>query len=307
MFEGIDLRPEVRGLSADLAVSPDREARQRPYSIDEPEDSLSLSPGLSEAAVVRKIGDLGYEAGLIDGQLHTKFKDGVLNQESPLTRSEECFRNHGGRQSCGNPNVGSDHLISAFVPCPTVLRASPAHRITSMSAESWLTLATLLLVAITGYYARKTSQLVSEAIKARRPLLVPLIDFIAPDYAELRLLNAGAGAADTLSLDFGWHPGGPTKHWTGALAAAESENFKLFPKGETLNQYLSSYDSISVTARYTDGLGGSFTLDRTVPIKSMSEESASALRLIAPRTLGDRVVAQLEEIGKKLGEINPKA
>lgn len=116
-----------------------------------------------------------------------------------------------------------------------------------MTASTWLTGATLALVAITAYYAFKTSQLVREAIKARRPLLVPTIDFIAGDRAELRVVNAGAGAAVTLDLDFGWHPDGPQKEWTGVLPAGESENFKLLSQSDKLDELLVRCDSIRVS------------------------------------------------------------
>jgi hypothetical protein len=175
---------------------------------------------------------------------------------------------------------------------------------------------TLVLIAITAFYAIRTStlaaatramadetrNLVAEAKAGRRPHLVATIDIMPPQLAELQLVNAGASAALNVEARFSPEPNGDIRTWTNpVMTSGKSVNFDLLPDQSTqMSDFVKEYTHVRVTAIYEDATRERYELETTLPVASMWDHITKAGQLAAARCPEDRQIEALNKIAKKL-------
>jgi hypothetical protein len=126
----------------------------------------------------------------------------------------------------------------------------------------WLTAA---LVAITAYYAWRTQQMVREMRHARelsvRPILAIELRFIAPNFADLAITNAGAGPAVDVDVELVAEPTATSEHerdarrWrTSVLAPGGSHEFAP-PAGLNMEDFAREFACVRVQGTLRDALG----------------------------------------------------
>lgn len=187
-----------------------------------------------------------------------------------------------------------------------------------------LVAATVVLVAITAFYARQTrrlvdqtsalviatSKLADEARANRRPHIVASLHFFPPDYGELRLVNAGGSSAVNIAIRFWAVPSGMIRSWSNPLMeVADSANFRLLP-GESstrLPDFVRQYRSLHIKGRYSDVEGAEFEIDADVPVSEVWGNLGDAQQLVAARRETDRQIKAIEDIASELRKSKPTA
>jgi hypothetical protein len=137
-----------------------------------------------------------------------------------------------------------------------------------------------------------TYRLAQETRAARQPRMVASLDLIAPNYGELRIVNAGAGAAIEVDITFA-ASGGEERRWTESVVMpGDGVNFNLMSSSDErehpdakgdLDHFIEAFTVVEVSGSYEDVRGKKYSLDQVVDVKSQWAEAKRASRLAAFR------------------------
>lgn len=144
---------------------------------------------------------------------------------------------------------------------------------------------TIVLVAVTGYYAWQTKQTVSELRRARGAGLLPKIalSFQHPGGAVgfPVLANAGMGPAFDVDLTMSYQPAGPDVRWTRPfLPVGETHRFLAPERTAHMPDLISKWDRIVLKGACKDALGDTHPVEQTINLKEYWELNADAMHLI---------------------------
>lgn len=136
-------------------------------------------------------------------------------------------------------------------------------------------LLTLILVLITGYYARQTAEMAREMRENRVALQTPRIRLdlwmLKRDHVVVRLVNVGNGAAFDLRVTLSFAPApevvrrAELRDWkTPILRPGETQSFH-FPSVDedemNLKKIAAIYDAVDVSGQCSDSLGNTYEID----------------------------------------------
>ena len=167
-----------------------------------------------------------------------------------------------------------------------------------------LTLATIVLAWFTWGLWRETKA-------ARRPRLVASVDLIPPNHGELRIVNAGAGAALNVDIGFGFE-GCEQRRWgESVVLPSEGRNFHLLSEDdEKKNPGIKDLDSISealpimmVGGTYEDVRGERYALEQTLDIRFRWSEAKGSRQLATFRGPLLPLYESLRSIKESVGKI----
>lgn len=185
---------------------------------------------------------------------------------------------------------------------------------TLVHMEEALVATSVVLGLATIVLALFTALLWMETKAARQPRIVASLDYIAPNYGELRIVNAGAGAA--IDIDISFDPaGGEQRRWTEpVLLPGDGVNFNLLsraeesahPKAKELDGFIEVFGVLKVSGSYHDVRDKSYPIEQTVDVEDLWSETKRAVRLAAYRgpllpfyQLLDPMKKSLEKIASK--------
>lgn len=179
--------------------------------------------------------------------------------------------------------------------------------------DSALILTSIALVIATVVLAFFTYRLWQEARIAREPRIVASLDLIAPNYGELRIVNAGAGAAIDVDITFS-AKGGEQRKWAESVVMpGDGVNFSLLshaeeeehPAATKLDGFGQAFGVMEVSGTYSDVQGKPYSpLDQIVDIKAQWDEAKRANRLAAFRGRLLPVYKLVKDIRDALRDIN---
>lgn len=156
-----------------------------------------------------------------------------------------------------------------------------------------LVMSSIGLAIVTVFLAWFTALLWREAKAARQPRVVASLDYIgAPNYAELRVVNAGAGAA--IDIDITFDPeGGEKRRWTEpVIMPGEGVNFKLLSRADEsehpdarndLGGFIEVFGALNVRGTYSDVRDQPYTIAQKVDVDALWSGSKRSVRLAAYR------------------------
>lgn len=170
------------------------------------------------------------------------------------------------------------------------------------------------LVIVTLVLAWFTALLWTETKAARRPRVIAALDYIGPNYGELRIVNAGAGAA--IDIDISFDPeGGEQRRWTEpVLLPGDGVNFNLLsraeesahPKAKELDGFIEVFGVLNVSGGYNDVRDKSYTIEQKVNVEDLWSETKRAVRLASYRGPLLPFYQLIESIKKSLEAIASK-
>lgn len=160
----------------------------------------------------------------------------------------------------------------------------------------------IALLAATVVLAVYTANLWLEARAARLPRVVGNLYLLPPSFGELRVVNAGQGAAFDVEVEFG-AVGDERRHWsTAVLLPGEGWNFKLHSSGEyeSLNQWSGKYQQFTVSARYADIRGKVTDSTDTLELEQMWRQVAGSHQLAPYRGPLAPILDEVEKLTKAM-------
>lgn len=154
-----------------------------------------------------------------------------------------------------------------------------------------LVISSIALGIATVVLAFFTCLLWRETRAARQPRIVASLDIIGPNYGELRIVNAGAGAALDVDITFSAH-GGEQRRWAESVVMpGDGVNFNLLSSAEEeenkaareLDGFIETFQTVEVSGSYKDVQTKNYPLQQTVDVRSQWDEAKRAHRLAAFR------------------------
>ena len=166
---------------------------------------------------------------------------------------------------------------------------------------------TIVLVAITGYYAWRTGQMVDEMRRARGASLLPKItlsfEHLGGPVGFILITNTGAGPALDVDLTMSYEPGGPEVSWTSpCLSVGESERFLAPERTTSMVDLANKYQRLVLRSTCKDALGDTHKTLQILDIKTYWELNVEAARLL-PEDYQRKVFGELERIRRELENI----
>ena len=172
--------------------------------------------------------------------------------------------------------------------------------------------ASVALALATGALVFYTFRLWNEARLARAPRIVAMLDYIGPNYGELRLVNAGAGAAIAVDVSIQARDGELRKWTDSVVLPGDGANFNLLSSQDEeahkevrhLDDFVERFAYIEVRGSYTDVAGKSYELEETVDVRMQWNEAKRAGRLAAYRGPARPFYELTRDIRDELRRIN---
>jgi hypothetical protein len=173
-----------------------------------------------------------------------------------------------------------------------------------------LAILTLVLVAVTAYYAWQTRRTVVEMRKARASAVLPrvmiTIKALGAQIGWPQITNVGVGPAIDVRARMTYLPGGPEVVWR-AHVLAPGEVHQLFaPDPDSpgqvihhLDKLVKHYSHIRLVATYRDALGEAVASDETFEIREWWQIVQDA-KVRLPHDPAEETVKELTNIGKQL-------
>lgn len=163
----------------------------------------------------------------------------------------------------------------------------------TVKVMNWaLAISSIALVIATVVLGLFTYRLWRETRAARQPRLVASLDFVAPNYGEVRLVNAGTGAATHIEVTL-QPAGGQARRWTeSVLLSGEGVNFKLVtdqedsehPKTQSdLERFIEVFGQLHVQGTYHDVVDKEYPIDQTIDVGETWGQTKQAVQLRAYR------------------------
>jgi hypothetical protein len=159
--------------------------------------------------------------------------------------------------------------------------------------ETGLLVSSVVLVLVTGVLAWVTGALWLETKAARRPRLVATLDVVGGMLGELRIVNAGTGAALNVDVSFSPEPSGTERRWrTAAVLSGAGVSFDLVSdddqaraglEGDKLDALVDAFPRIRVVGSYEGARGEEYDLDQTLDLAGEWSAAIAAEQLASFR------------------------
>jgi hypothetical protein len=177
--------------------------------------------------------------------------------------------------------------------------------------EGWVMTAasvvlTIVLVAITGYYAWRTGQMVDEMRRARGASLLPKItlsfEHLGGPVVSVVVTNTGAGPALDVDLTMSYELGGPQVRWTSpCVSPGESVRF-IPPETTSIVDLGNKYERLVLRSTCKDALGEVRDSHQVLDIKDYWQATVDATCLL-PDDYQHKTFDELEKMRRELENV----